>query len=350
MAKIGRNDLCTCGSGKKYKKCCGKSNVLSMELLIEKELHEMQLDIFHYAMKNYEEEIEGYLEEWYEDIPDEAMEMFHFFASTWFITSVDVDGKTILDEYIDRHIQKYTRPRIKDILRKWRNATPSVSIIQHQDENQYITVQDIFTNEVQKVKELGEEHIVEAGGLVLGTILPVGETSVFFTTFIDIPADESEELKDAVMKLYENSGEESPADFMAGYYLEVLELFMFGKPGSSIEDLVWNSPKHKEVAENFQFRMEDYGADEIIMNLGVYLWNLYCMRRNPTIKKSEVYEAALVYLLDHLHPFGRVTQKELAEQFNVSSSSISSKYKDLEMVLSEEIEDLRNKIQSSVFE
>lgn len=23
--KVGRNDLCTCGSGKKYKKCCGKS-------------------------------------------------------------------------------------------------------------------------------------------------------------------------------------------------------------------------------------------------------------------------------------------------------------------------------------
>lgn len=22
--KIGRNDLCTCGSNKKYKKCCGK--------------------------------------------------------------------------------------------------------------------------------------------------------------------------------------------------------------------------------------------------------------------------------------------------------------------------------------
>ncbi|OQX26379.1 MAG: hypothetical protein BWK80_10790 [Desulfobacteraceae bacterium IS3] len=22
--KVGRNELCTCGSGKKYKKCCGK--------------------------------------------------------------------------------------------------------------------------------------------------------------------------------------------------------------------------------------------------------------------------------------------------------------------------------------
>jgi preprotein translocase subunit SecA len=24
--KVGRNDPCTCGSGKKYKKCCGKSS------------------------------------------------------------------------------------------------------------------------------------------------------------------------------------------------------------------------------------------------------------------------------------------------------------------------------------
>ena len=23
--KVGRNDPCTCGSGKKYKKCCGKN-------------------------------------------------------------------------------------------------------------------------------------------------------------------------------------------------------------------------------------------------------------------------------------------------------------------------------------
>lgn len=23
--KVGRNDLCPCGSGKKYKKCCGKN-------------------------------------------------------------------------------------------------------------------------------------------------------------------------------------------------------------------------------------------------------------------------------------------------------------------------------------
>ena len=25
-AKVGRNDPCPCGSGKKYKKCCGRNN------------------------------------------------------------------------------------------------------------------------------------------------------------------------------------------------------------------------------------------------------------------------------------------------------------------------------------
>ena len=40
MAKAGRNDLCSCGSGKKYKKCCadkqqgGRLSMLMVALLI----------------------------------------------------------------------------------------------------------------------------------------------------------------------------------------------------------------------------------------------------------------------------------------------------------------------------
>ena len=34
--KIGRNDPCTCGSGKKYKKCCyGKNDSIPPEVLLE---------------------------------------------------------------------------------------------------------------------------------------------------------------------------------------------------------------------------------------------------------------------------------------------------------------------------
>jgi hypothetical protein len=204
---------------------------------------------------------------------------------------------------------------------------------------------------VYKVKMHDEEHIVETGGLVLGTILPVGATSVFFTTFIDRPAAESEELKEIVRSLYENSEEEGPVDFVTESYFEVLNLFVFGKMEFSIDDLEWISAKHNEVAVAYQTYMEDYEHDESIVYLGVYLWNQYCMRKNPKIMKSNLYVATLVYLIDKLHPFGgEITQKELAEEFQISSSSLSSKYKDMENVLSEEIMDLQNKLADIDFE
>ncbi|CAH0345440.1 SEC-C metal-binding domain-containing protein [Bacillus sp. CECT 9360] len=353
MATVGRNDLCPCGSGKKYKKCCGKNNVFSMEQLIETELQEIQIDIIHYFMENYQAIMDDYLKEHDRefDIPEEAMEMFRFFASTWFITSVKIDGKTILAEYIDRHIGKFKRQRVQDIVRSWKNAKPSVSIIQHQDDHQYLTVQDIFTGEVQKVKELGEEHGVETGGLVLGTILPAGPASVFFTTFLSMPADVSGELKDEVLHLYESSGGNNPIDFMVTSFLEVLDLFMFGKAVVSIDNLEWNSAKQKEVAFNYEKYMKENKYDETVINLGVFLWNRYSLLRNPTIKKSSVYEATLVYLVDQLLPFGEYrTQKELAEEFRVSSSSISSKLKEFENVLYEEIVDLQEQMENADYD
>jgi len=35
--KIGRNDLCSCGSGKKYKKCCLGKVMESREKILTKE-------------------------------------------------------------------------------------------------------------------------------------------------------------------------------------------------------------------------------------------------------------------------------------------------------------------------
>ena len=32
--KVGRNDLCPCGSGKKYKNCCGKTNKNQLSALL----------------------------------------------------------------------------------------------------------------------------------------------------------------------------------------------------------------------------------------------------------------------------------------------------------------------------
>lgn len=346
MKKIGRNDLCPCGSGKKYKNCCGKSNVITMESLIEKELMNVQVDLLKFALENYEEEVNEFIADWIEDldIPEEALEMFYFFTLVWAITDFEIYGKTILEHFIDKKGSKWNRPRIRNILPTWSQAKPSVAIIEEQDENQLLTLKDIFTNEIKKVKVL-EDHPVETGGIVVGILLPAGEIFIFFTSFIDLPAGLTEKVKKGVYQLFEKSDEGNPNEFLSTFYPEILHFFIFG-PNPAAEDLEWLSPKHLEVAQEFQDYMEDI-YDEVIIKLGVYLWHQYCLKKNPKVMKPSVYVATLRYLIDQFIPYGDwVTQNELAEEFGISSSSLSAKYRDMEKVLKDELDELEEKLDS----
>ncbi|MEK6455466.1 tetratricopeptide repeat protein [Caldifermentibacillus hisashii] len=350
MKKIGRNDLCPCGSGKKYKNCCGKSNVITMESLIEKELTNVQVDLLKFALENYEEEVNDFIADWLEelDIPEEALEMFYFLILVWAITSFEIHGKTILEHFIDKKGSKWNRPRIRNILPTWSQAKPSVAIIEEQDKNQLLTLEDIFTNEIKKVKVL-EDHPVETGGMVAGILLPAGEIFIFFTSFIDLPAGLTEKVKKGVYQLFEKSDEGNPNEFLSTFYPEILHFFIFG-PNPAAEDLEWLSPKHLEVAQEFQDYMEDI-YDEVIIKLGVYLWHQYCLKKNPKVMKPSVYVATLRYLIDQFIPYGEwVTQNELAEEFGISSSSLSAKYRDMEKVLKEELDELEEKLANSADE
>ncbi|MCM3477734.1 tetratricopeptide repeat protein [Caldibacillus thermoamylovorans] len=350
MKKIGRNDLCPCGSGKKYKNCCGKSNVITMESLIEKELMNVQVDLLKFALENYEEEVNEFIADWIEDldIPEEALEMFYFFTLVWAITDFEIYGKTILEHFIDKKGSKWNRPRIRNILPTWSQAKPSVAIIEEQDENQLLTLKDIFTNEIKKVKVL-EDHPVETGGIVVGILLPAGEIFIFFTSFIDLPAGLTEKVKKGVYQLFEKSDEGNPNEFLSTFYPEILHFFIFG-PNPAAEDLEWLSPKHLEVAQEFQDYMEDI-YDEVIIKLGVYLWHQYCLKKNPKVMKPSVYVATLRYLIDQFIPYGDwVTQNELAEEFGISSSSLSAKYRDMEKVLKDELDELEEKLANSADE
>jgi len=57
MGQVGRNDPCPCGSGKKYKKCCGKNNVVNIDRLLEREILAQQDKIIDFALINYGQEI-----------------------------------------------------------------------------------------------------------------------------------------------------------------------------------------------------------------------------------------------------------------------------------------------------
>ncbi|MDP4106934.1 MAG: SEC-C metal-binding domain-containing protein, partial [Bacillota bacterium] len=56
--KVGRNDPCPCGSGQKYKKCCGANEVISLTQVLESDIDDLEKQLLHFALRNYESQIE----------------------------------------------------------------------------------------------------------------------------------------------------------------------------------------------------------------------------------------------------------------------------------------------------
>ncbi|MGP7818041.1 hypothetical protein [Niallia sp. 01092] len=344
-----QDGLCSCGSEKKWINCCGKKHILSLNHKIENELNNIQIDIFEYAINQYASEIDDYLEKCYKHltVTPEIKDLLHFFTTTWLISCVELQGKTIMVEYIESFSDSIKGKRIKSLLQGWKQAQSAICIIQsYQDD--YVTVQDIFTKQIYQIKLFDEEATIQLGGIVLGTILPAGETALFFTTYVEMPANISDGIVEAVLDLYENSEETEKTTFVSKNYPEVLALFFFGSSDVSFERLDWKNAKQRKVALLFVDFMMELDADEGMIDIVVHLWYQYCQRKNPNIKKPMIYVAALVYLSSQNLPYADIlTQKELALKFGVSKSSISSKVTAIEHVLVEELENMHTTFATS---
>ncbi|RDU37081.1 hypothetical protein DRW41_10370 [Neobacillus piezotolerans] len=339
---IGRNEKCPCGSGKKYKKCCGKGAVVQLDELLDKELKELQGDIIRYTWSHYESEIEDYLQEHDKNfaIPDEAKEVFEFCALTWFATSHAKNGKTVMDEYLDAHSKTISRPKVKEMAEAWRNSYPSVFRAVSLDNGKFIIVEDIFTNETSQVKLLEREYLPEQGDLLMATVLS-SEPAVFFGTFFNIPANFADEIEREILALYKDTGSGNPISFMKESFLLVLERFMFPEPVTLLEGWEWPSQKHREVAEAYQEYIKEIDDSKKLANLGLTLWSQYSAKANPAIRNPQIYTAALIYLiLSHSQVPVAISQKQLAEAFGTSAGSISSKYRDMKKALVDELKEV----------
>ncbi|WP_059173451.1 SEC-C domain-containing protein [Bacillus sp. FJAT-27445] len=342
MSTIGRNEKCPCGSGKKYKKCCAKGAVVQLDELLDRELKEIQADMIRYTWDRYENEIEDYLQEHYDNhpVPDEAVEVFEFCALTWFATSLSKNGKTVMDEYIDSYSKTITRPKVKMMAEAWKNSYLSVFRAVSLENGKSLTVEDIFTKETSEVKLLDQDYVPEQGDLILATVL-LSEPAVFFGTFFNIPAAFGEEVEREILALYEDTGNGNPKSFMQDSFLVALDCFMFPESVTLMDGWDWPSQKHREVAEAYQEYMEEHDGSKTLVNLGLTLWSQYSNKEKPTIRNPQIYTAALIYLiLSQSQASVSISQKQLAETFGTSAGSISNKYRDMKKALENELQEI----------
>ncbi|PLS04349.1 SEC-C metal-binding domain-containing protein [Neobacillus cucumis] len=342
MEKINRNEPCPCGSGKKYKKCCGVHDAISITGVLLNEIDELQKQFLHFAYYHYGHDIiEDFeiLEASMEIENDQEREFYELIHAIWFSLFEGLDdGETIVSKFISAEAGKIKRPKLKQILKSWTYARTVAGIVLAVDDN-LLTIQDGFTSERLESINLNETYEVKEGAFFVGILLPFEQKYVFFPSPLELP-----DLKpDLAISYIEDSSMDadydSPQEYLTDFFMDVVsELPMVGGL-LEVDEMDWPAPIYKEVANLFKEKLEEQ-IPPPILDTGVILWHQFCQKRQKRIQNPTIYVAALHYLLSTFAPIEQVTQKELGKQYGVSPRSISTITSELEKELKDEIGEL----------
>lgn len=200
VGKIGRNDECPCGSGKKYKKCCAatssETNILDLawKTLRQTEGRIVDHHLMPYVMKTLpapvlKTAIEDFLPE---ELPD-AIEGEHFFKQfiipwvlfDWLPEEDDDFGEvnfdvtqTIAINYLKTHQSKLNSAE-KRFIESMNNTHYSFYSILEVEFEQSIVVKDILLGTTHLIKERQGTHFLKRGDIVFSRILTIDNQSIF---------------------------------------------------------------------------------------------------------------------------------------------------------------------------
>jgi uncharacterized protein len=344
--KVGRNDPCPCGSGKKYKKCCGAKEAVFITKVLENEMLDLQRQIIDFALFNYKTELSESFEDQLETlvVSDRSEEeVYKYIHRFWFASFEPLDdGNTIMEHFISQKLRKIKRPRLQEILRSWAYPEIVAGKIVTLEENRLV-VEDTLRQERFTVNLFENLQGCEEGEFIFGILLPYGQNYYFFPRYFNLPKDSVSYYERYVKTEFAVSGYDDEKEFLIDYFLELMNHSPEADEKIDIHSIEWKQDSHRKVASMFEEKMESIAEHRRIIDLGIILWAEFCRRRDKRIQNPSIYAAALQYLMSMIVPTSySYTQKELAEKYGVSANSISARYSEIHNVLIDEVEKIMN--------
>jgi hypothetical protein len=261
MNKLGRNELCNCGSGKKYKKCClaKHSSSHSAEIVdfAWSKLRQTESEVIDQHLKPYlmdklpEEVLVPAMMEFTYNMPEELdyeliMErlfmpwlLFNYVSEgdDEIINPVKFHGqfdsqKTISQNYIMSYGKNLSNGIIR-FIEAMNQTYYSFYVVQEVELNKSLVVKDILLGTVHTAKEKLGTHTLKVGKIIFGRILTLDYQSIFvgMAPYL-IPATFQLKLLDYKKELVEENGgkelspellrEHSVEEFIS-YFFEIME-------------------------------------------------------------------------------------------------------------------------------
>lgn len=322
---IGRNDPCTCGSGKKYKKCCLGKNEVAVEQLIDDELERVLLGVYEQSKERADiAEYNRYRRQWIEKL-----------GNLWDEKSIEVSvteyflfiaRRDIWNNYLERLLNNQMRSTVRSVVESWQKPFVLFAKIIGEKDG-LVEVQEILGGETYYL-EKGKEMPVGKDAIVFGVVLHDNrnrENGLYVITSLMFVQDDKQYFTNEITNLVKSSQIEESNDFYKEHMLDVYEI-MLSRDNGSIEELIDNdlTKVQQEVLVMIDEALEDVKAQpeahELLKNIGI----TYFLKEKPNFRKPNVVAAAVFLVAIDLKMLGELTMTnaEVAKLFDVSTASI----------------------------
>lgn len=195
--KIGRNDACVCGSGKKHKKCCmTSSNVTTVDfewqIIRQTEGSIVNKHLLPYIFDLLPPDVfKTALEDFLPKTLPEALDEEHFlsqFGMPWILFNwiaeepfdgIDFDAsQTIAMNYYQRYRQKLNN-RERQFIQAINGTYYSFYSILDVEPEKEITIRDLLLDKTHTIKEKQGTHYLKKGDIVFSRVLEIENQSIF---------------------------------------------------------------------------------------------------------------------------------------------------------------------------
>ena len=338
---IGRNELCPCGSGKKYKKCCLQKNQL-IEFTRNKILYAKGL------YKNMENKIYEYSKtsSFYND-REECKKKFHIsqggnstidkLYNTYFIYDYrNHKGNTITEMFIDDNKLTLSKNQ-RNLLSSMLKANIGIFKIENIGITKSI-IRDYFNDNKIVVEDVDAFKNLKVGESIIGRTVNVQGMNILVDKCIKVSDKNLKIIIDNIMQLYKSNSQKvkSIKEFVI-YNSELI--YKFGQQillndKSYIADPLNTQVKNEiETKDNNNSDTNIYDAlrnnmEEKYLQKGLDLWKEF-IKSNKSIKGSENGWAAAIEYYIKKNAGEIITQAQVSEKYEISPRTLGKRYKEL---------------------
>jgi len=307
---VGRNDPCTCGSGKKYKKCCGKSNVVELSSVIDGELDVILNGFIENGLGPREYgELDVRIVKWHSELRDLfEPELIDVLAADSYYY---LDRNELWTSYLKKQISKQRRSQVIDVLTAWQQPFLLFGPITQELENELIVKDDLRDISYSIPGKITDSHI---GDWMLGFVLPDtrhGEFGLAGTDGIIFIPHDSTGLINRIL------------DIIKSPNMDVLDIYrLFGQ----MEHVFDFSPFQQQVVDLTKAYLEEHKYEEQIV---LPMLSAFLVKNEVKAKKPSAVAAGMIQVAHDFQLIGSSysTLKEIGAYFNVSSATVS-KYRE----------------------